>query len=107
LTGYISRGIALCGKGQIQDAIDAFDLATMFTNGQSKTILLLIKAGQIFLPYSLIHHGSQAIALFNAEQHSKATPHVYQPPDASPDSDTLACSIVKVSIPDLIQAVFC
>jgi hypothetical protein len=103
LTGYISEGIALCGKGQTQDAIEAFDLATMFTDRQSKTILLLIKAGQIFLICSLVHHGSQAIALFNAEQNFKAAPHVHQPPNPSPDGDTHACSIVEVSIMDLIQ----
>jgi hypothetical protein len=56
LTGYISEGIALCGKGQIKDAMEAFDLAGMFTDGQSKPILLLIKAGQSFPLYSLVHH---------------------------------------------------
>ena len=45
VTGHISRGIALCGKKQFQDAMQAFDLAFMFANEDSKTIHLLIKAG--------------------------------------------------------------
>jgi hypothetical protein len=46
-TGYISKGIALCGRKQVRDAIRAFDLASMFTNGDIKAnhFLLLIKAG--------------------------------------------------------------
>ncbi|KIK40717.1 hypothetical protein CY34DRAFT_806892 [Suillus luteus UH-Slu-Lm8-n1] len=46
LTGYISKGIALCGKGHIREARAAFDVASMFTNQDSNTnhFLLLIKA---------------------------------------------------------------
>jgi len=51
LLGYISKGIALCGKKQFQDAMGAFDLGFMFTNEDSKVIhfLLLIKAGHTFV----------------------------------------------------------
>lgn len=31
LTGYISEGIALCGKNDLRDAVRAFDLASLFT----------------------------------------------------------------------------
>ncbi|KAG2356435.1 hypothetical protein BDR07DRAFT_447208 [Suillus spraguei] len=57
-TGYISRGIALCGKGYVREARIAFDVASLFTNQDSVTsyFLLLIKA----------------IALFNADQHEEA-----------------------------------
>lgn len=37
-TGYTSKGIALCGKKHFKDAMKAFDLAFMFTNGDSKAI---------------------------------------------------------------------
>jgi hypothetical protein len=45
--GYISKGIALCGKTQVRDAKQAFDLASIFTDGDPKTnhIIFLIKAG--------------------------------------------------------------
>lgn len=45
-TGYTSKGIALCGKKHFKDAMRAFDLASMFTDRDSKTAhrLLLIKA---------------------------------------------------------------
>jgi hypothetical protein len=44
--GYISKGIALCGKTQVRDAKEAFDLASIFTDGDPKTyhIIFLIKA---------------------------------------------------------------
>lgn len=46
LTGCISKGIALGGKGNIRDSIQAFDLAFTFANEDPKIIifLLLIKA---------------------------------------------------------------
>jgi hypothetical protein len=49
--GYISKGIAMCGKKQVRDAKQAFDLAFAFANGDSKTnhVLLIIKAGRFFL----------------------------------------------------------
>jgi ribosomal protein L31 len=45
LTGYISKGIALCGKGCISNARAAFDVASMYTDQDPETIhfLLLIK----------------------------------------------------------------
>ncbi|KAG1789554.1 uncharacterized protein HD556DRAFT_778316 [Suillus plorans] len=59
LIGFISKGIALCGKGRILDARAAFDVASMYTDQDPDTIhfLLLIKA----------------IALFNAGQHDEAS----------------------------------
>jgi hypothetical protein len=42
--GYISKGIALCGKKQIRDANKAFDLAFTFADGESKTIYFLFLA---------------------------------------------------------------
>ncbi|KIK42089.1 hypothetical protein CY34DRAFT_805300 [Suillus luteus UH-Slu-Lm8-n1] len=62
-----------------------FNLATMFTDGHSKTILLLIKA----------------IALFNAKQNCEAMPRIQQPPDTSPNADSLACSIVELYLDNL------
>ncbi|KAG0702300.1 hypothetical protein DFH29DRAFT_1079532 [Suillus ampliporus] len=75
LTGYISQGIALCGKGQVPDARTAFDIAFMFTNEDSKTVhlLLLIKAYQYEEAISLVH---------------KLTA-------ACPNNDTLACQVVE------------
>jgi hypothetical protein len=45
--GYISKGIALCGKKQVRDAKRGFDLAFAFANGDSRTnhLLFIIKAG--------------------------------------------------------------
>ncbi|KAG1719417.1 hypothetical protein EDB19DRAFT_1918942 [Suillus lakei] len=58
LIGYISNGIALCGKGCVWDARAAFGITFLFTNQDSNAIhfLILIKA----------------IALFSADQHDKA-----------------------------------
>jgi len=44
--GYISQSVALSGKMLFQDAMKAIDLAFMFTDGDLKTIhlLLLVKA---------------------------------------------------------------
>jgi hypothetical protein len=54
LTGYISKGIALCGKELIWDAMKAFDLAFMFANEDPKIVhfLLLIKV-RLFIAYIL------------------------------------------------------
>jgi len=43
--GYISKGISLCGKGQLSDAMEAFDLGFVFSNGDAMVmnLLLLIK----------------------------------------------------------------
>jgi hypothetical protein len=50
LIGYISKGIALCGKGQVWEARIAFDVASVFTNQDSNTnhFLLLNKAITLF-----------------------------------------------------------
>lgn len=102
LTGYISKGIALCGKNQILNAMKALDIAFMFTNEDSKIIhfLLLIKASYIVLAYSLshIHRGFKAVVLFNANQHHEAILRVQELAAACPDADILACRIVEVSI---------
>ncbi|KAG2149068.1 uncharacterized protein EDB93DRAFT_358436 [Suillus bovinus] len=81
LTGYTSKGIALCGKKHFKDAMRAFDLASMFTDGDLKTIhrLLLIKA----------------IATFNANHYEDAILRVQELAASCPDADNLACGIVE------------
>ncbi|KAG1726991.1 uncharacterized protein EDB91DRAFT_899902 [Suillus paluster] len=81
LTGYISKGIALCGKGQIRDARTAFDVASIFTNEDSKTIhfLFLVKA----------------VALFGANQHQEAMQLVQQLAAACPNHDVPAYRVVE------------
>ncbi|KAG2751067.1 hypothetical protein P692DRAFT_20920128 [Suillus brevipes Sb2] len=83
LTGYISKGIALCGKNHLQDAIRAFDLASVFTNSDSETTLLLLV---------------KAVALFNANQHKDAMLRVQGLADVCPSTDTLACRVVEAYI---------
>jgi hypothetical protein len=43
--GYVSKGIALCGKEQIRDAMASFDLAFIFSDHERVTadFLLAIK----------------------------------------------------------------
>ncbi|KAG0699362.1 hypothetical protein DFH29DRAFT_1002055 [Suillus ampliporus] len=96
LTGFISRGIALCGKGRVQDARTAFNLAFMFTNDDSEIVhfLLLIKARSICLTHSVLHYGFQAVAIFNAGQHEEAFDLVQKLASACPNNDTLACRVV-------------
>ncbi|KAG2345923.1 hypothetical protein BDR05DRAFT_960217 [Suillus weaverae] len=81
LTGYISKGIALCGQGHIRDARVVFDVASMFTNQDSETnhFLLLIKA----------------IALFNADQHDEAMLLIKELAAACPTTDLLGCRVVE------------
>jgi hypothetical protein len=100
LTGYISKGIALCGKGHVREARASFDAASMFTNQDSKTshFLLLIKVRQIRLIYALFHCVFQAIALFNADQHQEAMLLIKELAAACPDTDPLARRVVEVSI---------
>ncbi|KIK38027.1 hypothetical protein CY34DRAFT_415637 [Suillus luteus UH-Slu-Lm8-n1] len=76
LVGCISKGIALCGKRQFQDAMKAFDLAFMFVDADlNKTrLLLLIKA----------------IALFNANQHEEAILRVQELGTTCPNADLCA-----------------
>ncbi|KAG2054973.1 WD40 repeat-like protein [Suillus hirtellus] len=58
LAGHISKGIALCGKKQVLAARISFDLASMFTNDlKTDHFLFLIKAGNIFLTYFVLHCG--------------------------------------------------
>lgn len=80
LTGCISKGIALGGKGNLRDSMQAFDLAFTFANEDSKIIifLLLIKA----------------IAIFNAGQHEEAIMRV-QELAATSRNDIHACRIVE------------
>jgi len=47
--GYISKGIALCGKRQVWDASRAFDLASTFTDPNTIHFIFLIKVGGMFL----------------------------------------------------------
>ncbi|KAG2346847.1 hypothetical protein BDR05DRAFT_959029, partial [Suillus weaverae] len=81
LLGYISKGVALCGKRQIRHARKAFDLAFVSANGDSKTghFLFLIKA----------------IALFNANEHEEAIQRVQELAVDFPDIDPLACRVVE------------
>ncbi|KAG2067676.1 WD40 repeat-like protein [Suillus decipiens] len=81
LMGCISKGIALCGKRQFQDAMKAFDLGFMFVDANVKKthLLLLIKA----------------IALFNANEHDEAIVRVQDLATTCPNVDILACQIVE------------
>ncbi|KAG2125183.1 WD40-repeat-containing domain protein [Suillus bovinus] len=81
LTGYISKGIALCGKGHVREARIALDVASMFTNQDSKInhFLLLIKA----------------IILFNADQHEEAMLLIKELAAACSNADLLACRVVE------------
>ncbi|KAG2367935.1 hypothetical protein BDR07DRAFT_1478513 [Suillus spraguei] len=81
LTGYISKGIALCGKGHIRDARTAFDVASMYTNQDPQSIhfLLLIKA----------------IALFGADQHDEANLLLKELAASCLNADIRACRVVQ------------
>ncbi|KAG1758392.1 hypothetical protein EDD22DRAFT_956916 [Suillus occidentalis] len=83
LWGYISKGIALCGNQQLWDAMEAFDLAFIFTEGDlnpmTTDILLLIKV----------------VALFNASRHDEAMRRVQDLTIAYQHLDTLPCSVVN------------
>ncbi|KAG2356068.1 hypothetical protein BDR07DRAFT_1424355, partial [Suillus spraguei] len=80
LTGYISKGIALCGKGHIRHARAAFDVASMYTDKDSQTthFLLLIKS----------------IALFGANQHDEAILLLEELTTGCPNADTQTCDVV-------------
>ncbi|KAG1855190.1 WD40-repeat-containing domain protein [Suillus subalutaceus] len=80
LMGYISKGIALCGSGQLWGAMEAFDLASVFSNRDPMTIdlLLLIKA----------------VALFNASHHDEAIRRVQGLATVCQQLDTLPCTVV-------------
>ncbi|KAG2339399.1 WD40 repeat-like protein [Suillus weaverae] len=97
LTGYISKGIALCGQGHVREARIAFDVASMFTNQDSNInhFLLLIRVGRIRFSYSLLHFIFQAIALFNADQHEEAILLIKELATACPNADPLGCRVVE------------
>ncbi|KAG1896237.1 WD40-repeat-containing domain protein [Suillus fuscotomentosus] len=81
LIGFISKGIALCGKGHVREARVAFDVASMFTNQDSEInlFLLLIKA----------------IALFNADQHEEAMLLIKDLAAVCSNVDPLVCRVVE------------
>lgn len=82
LLGYISKGIALCGKKQLWDAMEAFDFAFVLSNSDPNIInlLLLIKA----------------IALFNAGRHNDAVRRVQDlTTAASQHSNSIPCGVVN------------
>ncbi|KAG2117023.1 uncharacterized protein F5147DRAFT_298969 [Suillus discolor] len=82
IKGYISKGIALCAKHQLWDAMEAFDLALSSSNHNRMTVeILLIKA----------------IALFNSSRHNEAIRRVQDLAAACQSSETLQCHIVDVS----------
>ncbi|KAG1785848.1 uncharacterized protein HD556DRAFT_88056 [Suillus plorans] len=81
LTGYISKGIALCGKGRVLDARAAFDVASMYTDQDSEITHFLLL--------------TKAIALFNADQHDEANLLLKELAAGCPNADTLACGIVQ------------
>lgn len=84
LTGYISKGIAHCGKGHIRDARTAFNIAFVFANEEPEAIhfLLLIKI----------------IALFNLDQFEEAMLLLKELTAIRPNADLLACSIVEAHL---------
>ncbi|KAG0705636.1 hypothetical protein DFH29DRAFT_996722 [Suillus ampliporus] len=75
LMGYVSKGIALCGKKQVREARTAFDLAFMFADEDSKIIHLLL--------------------LIKAYQDEEAIICVQELAAACPNNDTLACRVVE------------
>jgi len=90
-----------------KEAMKAFDLAFMFTEGDSNIIhvLLLVKASEYFshiLPASLCF---QAIALFTGNRHKEAMMRIEELTAACPNADTLACDVVKVSIMHSVSSV--
>jgi hypothetical protein len=100
LTGYISKGIALCGKGNVRHARAAFDVASFFTNQDSKTnhFLSLIKVGRRSSSRIFSTSLFQAVALFNADQHEEAMLLIEELTAACTNVDPLGCRVVEVSI---------
>jgi hypothetical protein len=99
LLGYISKGIALCGKQQVREAMTEFDLAFTSTDGDSKTtlFLFLIKVGKSLIHIRCFIRNFQAIALFNANNHEEAVRFV-QELAARPSANPLVSRVVEVSI---------
>jgi predicted secreted protein len=105
LAGYVSKGIALCGKGLVRDARAAFDVASIFIEDSATShLLLLIKVHLICLVYSLLQYVFEAIALFNADQHNEAMVLIIELAAASPDAD-LGCRVVEVSVRQLCSVI--
>ncbi|KAG0694054.1 hypothetical protein DFH29DRAFT_1037150 [Suillus ampliporus] len=79
LLGYISKGIAPCGNKQLWDAMEAFELAFIFSDRDPITVslLLLIKA----------------VALFDASHRNEAMRRVQDLTTAYQHSDT--CRVVN------------
>ncbi|KAG2749576.1 hypothetical protein P692DRAFT_20924634 [Suillus brevipes Sb2] len=76
----MSKGIALCGKQQLWDAMEAFDLALSFSSRNSTTIeILLVKA----------------IALFNSGRHNEALRRVHDLAASCQSSERFQCRIVN------------
>ncbi|KAG1750616.1 WD40-repeat-containing domain protein [Suillus paluster] len=80
LAGYLAKGIALCGKRQVSDATNVFNVAFAFADGDSKTnhFLFLIKA----------------IALFNVN-HKEEEMLPIQELATHPNPDPLAARVVE------------
>ncbi|KAG1893489.1 uncharacterized protein F5891DRAFT_1282058 [Suillus fuscotomentosus] len=77
LTGCISKGIALCGKGHVREARVAFDVHS------------------IRLPRYLLHPVFQVIALFNTDQHEEAMLLIKDLAAAYPNIDPLTRRVVE------------
>ncbi|KAG1746771.1 uncharacterized protein EDB91DRAFT_1245943 [Suillus paluster] len=75
LMGYISKGIALCEKGQFRDSMQVFDMAFMFANEDSKIIYFIL--------------------LIKARHHEEAFLRVRELASACPNNDTLACRVIE------------
>ncbi|KAG1774403.1 heterokaryon incompatibility protein-domain-containing protein [Suillus placidus] len=84
LTGFISKGIALCGQGHVREARAVFDVASISTDQNLKTnhFLLLTKA----------------IALFSADKHDEAILLVKELAAVCPTLDPLGCHVVETYI---------
>lgn len=108
--GYISKGIALCGKERLWDAIASFDLASIFLDSEQMTaeMLLLVKVLRHTCDsvsgFDGIYDFMQAIALFDAGDRDGALRRVQDLATACRHADTLPCIVVQVSfISDLIN----
>ncbi|KAG2153794.1 uncharacterized protein EDB93DRAFT_1134838, partial [Suillus bovinus] len=80
LTGYISKGIALCGKRQFQESTAAFDIAFTFAKKDSSLnhLIFLIKI----------------IALFNENEHDQAMQRIGELA-STPCNDPIPSRIVE------------
>ncbi|KAG2354047.1 hypothetical protein BDR07DRAFT_638530 [Suillus spraguei] len=81
LTGYISKGFALCGRDYVQGARAAFDVASMYTDQDSQTthFLLLIKA----------------MALYSVNRHNEADLLLEELTIGCPNPNTRVCHIME------------